>query len=564
MSHKMLEVERKCHKCGDTTEVSWKCEACNILLCFRCGNRHAELGLKHSVVNFEKNEEAKPILKIKQCDSHKERDISNFCLDCNKPVCSTCLSTHEHQGHVLEENEIIYMRRSNKLRKYSDKFKSYFLPFFSREQERLDEMLKHHQDMIEEEKQRIIDNDKELKDKITQQTDHLLQELENQWEDTRGEIKQLKQKTERNIVAINSRVQLIDMKQTCNDIDTICELENDTKVFQSNIDHSYLQLPLEGKKFRKEIFDEIQIENIVSALEKVKLSDVIDFSVLGSFDTNTESIDCISVNEDDTIWTNFNNNLLRKYKMDLEKGINMLEKKPIAVNDIAMTNSGDLLLAVVKDHCIKTLNKSGTIKDFYNYKTGLLRTPIHATAVHVQKNGNVLVGFKEDNPRKETIQKIFVLTPNGRKERQLELANENRESLCTLVYRLTTNNNNDDIIIVDQISINEGQIVAIDKSNQLKWCYTGNTAGELQNTFSPRGLVTTSQNNFIVCDERNNALHVLNENGQVLLYKDKGSFEIESPYAIAINNKGHILLSRIKQDENKGKAVISVLRFTGC
>lgn len=540
----MWEVERKCNDNNGSSDVSQICQSFDTTLYIRS---------------------EKPILKKTPCVSHKENDICNFCLDCNIPVCSTCLTKQnkKHIGHILEANEVIYIKKEKELEEYAVKFNSVFIPHFTREQERIEEISKNHQDMIEQGKQKIIDYYEYLEDKIKRQRDQLIEEFEDQLKEILNETDELKSKTESNIEKIERKIQCISSNKDCLDIGIICHLKKDIEDFKKTVDLSYFQLPLEGKNFQKGALS--QIENIVGCLEKVMIPDIIDFKVLGSVDTNTENIESISVNENDTIWTNSKDKVMRKFEMDLDKEINMLEKKPIPVNDIAMTKSGDLLLAVVKDNCIKTLNKSGTIKDFYNYKTGLLRTPIYATALHVQKNGHVLVGFKEDNPRKETIQKIFVLTPNGRKERQLELANEDRESLCTLVYRLTTNNNNDDIIIVDQISIIEGQIVAIDKSNQLKWCYNGNTTGELHNTFSPRGIVTTSQNNFIVCDERNNALHVLNENGQALMCPDLKLFGLQIPYAIAINNNGHILLSSIKQHEdNKEKAVISVLRFTGC
>ncbi|CAC5418277.1 unnamed protein product [Mytilus coruscus] len=506
----------------------------------------------------------------KSNDCNATSDVSQICQSfdttlyiryCNIPVCSTCLTKPEHKGHHLEENEIIYLAKENELKEYADKFESYYLPHFSREQKRLDDILKHHQDMIEDEKQKIIDQEKELKDKIRLKTDKLIQDLEGQWENILEKTEILKKNTENNIVEINKRVNDINSKKDCLDIETICNLKDEMEDFEKNVDLSYLQLPLEGKKYKRGTLNQNQTENIVGCLEKVMMSDIIDFRVLRSFNTNIESIESISVNEDDTIWTNSKDNVVRE--MDLQKEIKIQKQYPVAVRDIAITKSGDLLLAELNDTpSIKKLNRSGNLRVFYSHPGGFLRTPFSATALHVQTNGNVLVGFKKDNTGKGAYQKIIGLSPNGNRLRELLLAVDGK-SLCTLPYRITANEI-DDIIIVDQILGNEGRIVAIDKTDNLKWIYTGNTTGKIQNTFSPHGIVTTSQNNFIVCNERNNALHVLNENGQVLICQDISYFGLEIPYAIAINNKGHLLLSSLKQDEDKEKAVISVLRFTGC
>ncbi|CAG2212877.1 unnamed protein product [Mytilus edulis] len=481
----MSEVERKCDDCNSSSDVFQKCESCDIFLCIRCGKTHPDR--KHKILNLEKDEVVKPILKIKQCKYHKDRDISNFCLNCQIPVCSTCISKPEHKGHLLEENETIYMEREKELKEYADTFESYFLPHFSREQERLDQISKSHQDIMEEEKQKIIDQEEELKEEIRKQAKTLIEGLEIKWK--------------------NNLVKDISSEKDCLDIDIICELKKEIEDFEKNVDLSYLQLPLEGKKYKRGPLDQNQKKSIVGSLENFSMQNIIDFRVLQTFITDTEPIESISVKEDDTIWANSKDKAVRK--MEIHKEIKTGKKLPEAASAIAITQSGDLLLAVVNDtSSIKKLKKSsGNLKVFYSHQGSFRKTPFSATALHVQTNGNILVGFKNNNPGKEAYQKIITLSPNGRELRELKLA-FNGKSLCTIPYRLTTNDN-DDICIVDHISENEGQIVVIDKCDDVKWRYPKTNPGEIPNKFFPNGIVTTSQNNFIVSDERNNALHVL-------------------------------------------------------
>ncbi|XP_061195779.1 uncharacterized protein LOC133204008 [Saccostrea echinata] len=78
-------------------------------------------------------------------------------------------------------------------------------------------------------------------------------------------------------------------------------------------------------------------------------------------------------------------------------------------------------------------------------------------------------------------------------------------------------NKNLDVVVSD---LGARRIVVVDKYGIFKFNYTGNLQPERYKSFGCSGVTTDSKSNIIVADEYNDVLHVIDQNGQFLMYID--------------------------------------------
>ncbi|XP_062579002.1 microtubule-associated protein 1B-like [Saccostrea cucullata] len=78
-------------------------------------------------------------------------------------------------------------------------------------------------------------------------------------------------------------------------------------------------------------------------------------------------------------------------------------------------------------------------------------------------------------------------------------------------------NKNLDVVVSD---LGARRIVVVDKYGIFRFNYTGNLQSERYKSFGCSGVTTDTKSNIIVADEYNDVLHVIDQNGQFLMYID--------------------------------------------
>ncbi|KAJ8306719.1 hypothetical protein KUTeg_015760 [Tegillarca granosa] len=120
--NKLKTKEKLCDPCkstdDDVTAVSW-CLECTEALCQVCASVHKKQKMTkhHALKNIEEMEEVPPISPYEMCENHKGETIKAFCIDHNKPCCTTCITINHRKcdqvttledaaNGVLDSNEL--------------------------------------------------------------------------------------------------------------------------------------------------------------------------------------------------------------------------------------------------------------------------------------------------------------------------------------------------------------------------------------------------------------------------------------------------------------------------
>lgn len=556
------QVLQSCNHCEENLDVAWKCLTCDLLLCCRCGRKHLENPEQdHMIINLKDTEQG-PMLKIKRCKIHKDFDICSFCQVCEELICSKCL-VQTHQGHSFQEIEKVYKEKIQNLDECHTKISSEFILFFSSERNKLEKLSELQKENYENEKQKIIEHDKKVKDKITLYTNELLQELENQWKDIQSQTEKLKSDMEQTILDLEIKLSLIKEKRHSIDIANICNITKEVNNMIQNMNLSQIPLLWEAKQFLQGEVNQESIEMLTGSLQKINLLKIIDFHFLKSYNTDLSIIGSISTNKlDGTVWIRgYKESLLRRLKLAGDKQpIALKDIKKIMVNNIATTNSGDLLMTVVGNPCIKKVEDSGEITDFYKFpkkRFGSFQLPL---GLHASVDGTIIISSVEKGGNKYSVSKsshrqVEVLSQDGKRLNLFEF-DQIGESLFTWPCRLTSNSSGD-VCVVDWTDSDNGRIVCLDSTGILKWIYAGNPYNA-RKLFHPYDMVTTSDGNvYMVCSAKENAIHVLNHEGQIIKYQQSNDLGIYRPYSMDIDCEGRLLVGNYQGQ-------IFTLQFTGC
>lgn len=89
-------------------------------------------------------------------------------------------------------------------------------------------------------------------------------------------------------------------------------------------------------------------------------------------------------------------------------------------------------------------------------------------------------------------------------------------------------NRNLDICVADSRA---NSVVVANQSGKLRFRYTGHPSEAKKNPFKPFGISTNSNCQIIIADHNNMCIHILDEDGQFLLYID----DINDPYGLCVD-----------------------------
>lgn len=282
-------------------------------------------------------------------------------------------------------------------------------------------------------------------------------------------------------------------------------------------------------------------QNIEKIEVKERLSTSFSVTEVGEYalpvvESVYPSVYHISLGKSGTIWfSNRNGDLVQT---DLIQGSQLQVIKTSDKEDDyhSITNDGDLIYTDKMKNAINRITLDHKITEFV--KTGNWKPLcIHSSEI----SGDVLVGMSSYEGGKVTR-----YNKTGK-----EIQNIQRDSKGQAIYsehpHYITENMNGDICVSDA---DKEAVVVVNKSGQHRFSYTGQESG-----LDPWGICTDILGHIIVCDNYNDKVHFLDQDGHLLklLLTDKNG--IFSPLSVCVDDKNNLHLGQ--WDTN----IVSVFKY---
>ncbi|XP_062608225.1 uncharacterized protein LOC134270059 [Saccostrea cucullata] len=210
-----------------------------------------------------------------------------------------------------------------------------------------------------------------------------------------------------------------------------------------------------------------------------------------------------------------------------------------SILEVVDANSGDIPvgLTVTKDgELMYTDRKAKSINIVRNGTTEVLCKPKwFPGTICSTDNGDFLVAMWNGLTGKQKEIKVTRFCETGLKQ---DIQNdENGQPLFQIEGEFTglavTENRNGDICVADW---NANAVVVVNGRGRLRFKYSG--AGE--GSFIPRYTATDSQANILISDIKNQSVHVLDMDGNVVLLMDNCGFS--NPYGVSVDNEDNLWL----------------------
>lgn len=117
------------HRCDlcETAIVHSYCDFCNVNLCKPCILDHIlDEYDKHKIVPFKQR---RSTLIYPKCEAYQQETCEYQCKNCkNIYVCSSCIASEQHRGHIFEEITNIYKIKKESIEKDREKLENLITP----------------------------------------------------------------------------------------------------------------------------------------------------------------------------------------------------------------------------------------------------------------------------------------------------------------------------------------------------------------------------------------------------------------------------------------------------
>ncbi|XP_011436040.3 tripartite motif-containing protein 2 [Magallana gigas] len=517
----------RCRLCK-TPAPPMYCDICHIHLCKGCVGEHlSNQPLQHTVVPF--NERGSTII----CPKHSPKLCELYCEQCDNPICVLCASSEEHQCHkfvdltnALERHKQIVQQDLHELEnviypKYQEIASSFPIKMadLNDNSKKLTEAFDKHGKQLHMEIDTIIAN---LKFDLEEMDLKYITFLNEQEDEITRKVSEITQT-------------IADLKKLLNTNDF-----SQVSVYKS-MNAEFRQLPpqisVSLPRFTPQTINREQIyqqfgfmSELVFKTEKPDRLLIDEPKVISVTETefgeskNLHSVSCLNQEE---VWACGQDNMIRLYNLkgELVKAIHT--KTGNNPENITVTRNGDLLYTDADKrsvNIVKHLHIQKIIKCWGWRPFGVTST----------SSGDLLVAMDSDDYKHTRI----VRYSGSILLNCIEIADNGQPLFSSGRYiRYINENKNHDICVSDWYA---GAVVVVNPTGKLRFTYTG-PPSKTKGSLYPYGITTDSQSRILIADDKNNCIHIINQDGWFLRFID--NCDLHSPWGLCVDTNDNLFVA---------------------
>ena len=541
----------RCALCRDAVAPLY-CNVCHTHLCGDCVEKHfSDKSKVHTVVPLE---QFMSTLNYPKCPTHPSKQCELHCEQCDIPICSSCISSGKHIGHVfadfksktevirkdLEELEISIFPKYKELTAIIKKQKTDLCKHF----QNLTEELNKQGEALHREINTIIQRKQSEIDEMNAQHLAAIEKQEHEINKTINEIKQV-------IIDLNSLLETsyighVSTYKTRNG--DFRELPPQLKILLPSFQPQRIDTEQLLKQFGpfsrtpiepKEQGYTVSFPGAESFPQGMQLLDIprlitdIPTSEYGYL----FNITCLS---DEKIWTSGDNEILNLYNLKGELLKSVQTKSGKGPQDITVTWSGDLVYADFLDRSINLVRGTG--------KQTLLTLPRKKSKIKTlitlqgwiprglcsTSSGDLLVTMISDDGKQTKVVRY-----SGFAEKQSIQKDDQGFPLYSSGYdaKNLSENRNLDICVADNAA---RAVVVVSAAGKLRFRYTG-PPSTTQESFYPLGIITDSRGNILTSDYNNHSIHIIDQDGHFLRFINNSG--LLKPWGLSVDSRDNLFVA---------------------
>lgn len=578
----MAQDALRCDVC-EAGVVQSRCDLCEVKLCKTCVGEHlANLSQKHKVAPFQ---QCGYKSDYPNCQTHIHKPCHHWCKTCDIPICVLC-SSDRHKGHISFDTSQVPGGRQNVAEKDAEESETYVYPNYKgiaselrnfndkrgeiqRDLQELENIFcphfKERFSEIREQKPILGDHYEQLTTAVSKQGDVWHSEIDVNVKKRKSDVDEMRRKhltaldnQEEELEQIISELEemILDMKEMLNSNNVAL-----TSAYYSSND-KFRKLP--GKllfsfpTFTPKDIDEKFVSQNFGCLTPLSITTDHQVAVqthqtdvalpvlldeprlVTTINTNLPNLHSVACVNDENVWMSGEDNIIKLYDLNRSLVKAIQTKSGNMPFDIAVTNLGDL---VYSDRDLKTINivkiNTKQIQEVIRLRHW---TPYN---IGIASSGDLLVTMESNKKDPDS----RVVRYHALAETQIIQYDSAGKPLYsankfTVYSKYICENTNLDICVSDSRA---RAIVVVNGAGKLRFKYAGHHSAKKKKKFSPVGIATDSQSRILTTDVNDNRIHVLDRDGQFLLYiKD---VDLVCPWGLCVDSKDNLFVVECQRSQ---------------
>ena len=243
--------------------------------------------------------------------------------------------------------------------------------------------------------------------------------------------------------------------------------------------------------------------------------------------TKYKKLNRVSCLSDDEIWTRGEETVLRLFNISGKLIKEVQAKSGNIPEDIAVTQSGDLMYSDYNDSSLNLVSGS--------HAQPLIRLQgWKPRSVCIASSGDLLVIMRRDDGKQTKVVRY-----SGSTEKQSYQWDDKGQPLYSSrsVYKYLCENRNLDVCVSDHAA---GAVVVVNQAGKIRFTYTGHF-GTIDRPFRPRDITSDSLSRILTADPSCNCIHIIDKDGQFLRCID--NLALHSPWGLCMDSKDNLYVA---------------------
>lgn len=523
----------RCELCEENM-VDMLCVVCPRKLCKSCvGNHLDDDPSKHILVKYQGRNTT---LVLPKCDIHSSERCKNYCQECDKAVCPSCISSDSHKKHTFLTISEIFHARKEIINTDTKELEEIVFPSYASIVQQ-----------VEDDVAKVENDHKTLKQSIEKhrtewhaEIDKIVNILQNETEKMRDtqlralnehlqKVKELRLGVQEAIISNKDTLYSPNVTKTLSYKSRNSALKGYPEKLEVLIP-KFISQPI-NKDLIAEMFGVIvgfsisdKIDRYKKITQNIRQRNFLDEPKIHFvLETEMKHPCKIACQSNQKLWVGGNEGSLKLFKFveqrdavqpgsgatstgscSILKHVNVI-KGP---TDIAVTKTGELVYGIKFENTVFILkqNKTEMLINLYDWKfLSFCITVFDELLVCMADERKCSCRVVRFNQRSD--------------ERQIIQYDQQGESLYKsgMLNKYIEENKNGDICLAD---CDAKTVVVTDQTGELRFRYDGTTSTRKRDPFCPVGIATDSMANILVSTPRQ--VHIIDMNGQFLRFLDIG------------------------------------------